>query len=230
MKHYRSILLLALSSCFYCATANASFIQYDSCTGANACLIAPNSAPIPNPISANPNDGVLLGWNEIQHFTLTSNLYIDRVANTGANYIGQDANGYYVIAGTMVSSHYFQWDPGSGSSNRVNATLNFDADIFGFIGSDANLIASDGLLGLPGYNYSQFGLRGLENNDSTTFAPGGSNNLVDISWGAGSPGDWARLITASAPTVVPPSQIPEPHALILFGLGLFGLSRLKIRE
>jgi len=230
MQPFKSILLLALSSCLYCATANASFIQYDSCTGANACLIAPISGPIPNPIATNPNDGILLGWDEIQNFTLTNNLYIDRVANTGASYIGQDASGYYVIAGTMISSHYFQWDSGAGSSLRVNATLNVDANIFGFISSNVNLLASDNLLGLAGYNYSTFNARGLENNDWTSFAPGGITNTVDINWRATSPGDWARLITASAPTVTSPSQIPEPHALMLFGLGLFGLSRLKIRS
>jgi len=227
MLNCKSLTIIALTSLFCFSNATAGIIGYDSCTGAVACLIAPDSAPIPNPISANPNNDLLLGWDEIQDFTLTSNLYIDLVADFGASYIGQDANGTYVIAGTTISSHYFQWDSSAGSNSTVNATINFDAEVFGFISSVDNLVASDDILGLSGFDYTVFNARGLENQDSTLFSPGGNNNLVDISWIATSPGDWGRAITASAG--VPPSQIPEPHALLLLGLGLAGLVRFTPR-
>lgn len=226
MRASKLSLLLLLPVVLYATSSQATLIQYDSCTGANACLIAPDDTPIPNPIAQNPNNGLLLGWNEVQNFTLTNNLYIDRVADDTASFVGQDSNGYYIIAGTVVSSHYFQWDPGSGSNSRVNATLKFDSDIFGFIYSDTNLENSDDALGLPGFDYADFGLRGLESADITNFSPGGDNSSVDISWQASSPGDWTRLITAFSPTA-PPSSIPEPTSLLLFALGLLGLSRLR---
>jgi len=222
----KKLLIAALCSVFVTTAANATLIQFDTCVGANACKIAPNEAPIPNPITANPNAGILLGWNELQNVTLTENLYIDRVADPSASFVAQDSNGYYIIAGTIVSSHYIEWDPGAGSSNTVKATLNFDSDIFGFITSDDNLANSDAALGLTGYDYADFGLRGLESNDVTNFSPSGDNSLVDIKWKASSPGDWTRLITAFSPSA-PPSEIPEPATLLLFGLGLLGLARLK---
>lgn len=227
MMHVSNLTLLTLLSILlYAANSHATLIQYDTCTGANSCLIAPDDAPIPNPISPNPNNGTLLGWNEVQNFQLTNNLYVDRVADDTASFVGQDNNGYFIIAGTVVSSHYFQWDPGSGSNSRVDATLNFDSDIFGFIYSDNNLFDSDDALGLPGFDYADFGLRGLESNDVTNFSPGGDNSLVDISWNAGSPGDWTRLITAFSPGA-PPASIPEPTSLLLFAMGLLGLSLLR---
>ncbi len=210
----------------FSAAANATLIGYDSCSGANDCLIAPTDAPIPNPIVANPNNGLLLGWDELQNVTLTSNLYVNRVADTGASFIGNDSNGYYIKAGTIVSSHYFQWDPGAGSSSTVTARMNFDSEIFAFITSDANLFASDAQLGLPGFDYADFGLRGLESGDTTNFGPGGDYSLVDIRWTASSPGDWTRLITAYSPGGNP-VPAPAAAAMLIFAIAALGFRRKK---
>lgn len=211
--------------------AHSTLLGYNSCEGANACLIAPEEAPIPNPIVANPNDGVLLGWDEKQNVTLTENLYVNRVADPSADFIGTDSVGVFIEAGTVVSSHYFQWDPGNGSSSRVTSQLNFDSAIFAFITSDANLFGSDDALGLDGFDYANFGLRGLEGGDTTNFAPGGDDSLVDISWSASSPGDWTRLVTAFSPggddsdDPLPPAvSVPEPASMMLLSLGLLGLT------
>lgn len=219
----RNLLLsmFAGTAALYSAGVGATLIGYNSCTGANSCLVAPDDASIPNPIVSNPNDGILLGWDEQQNVTLSENLYVNRVADPTATFIGSDSRGYYIEAGTIVSSHYFQWDPGSGSSRRVSATLNFDSDIFGFITSDRNLFDSDAQLGLTGYDYADFGARGLEGGDTTDFAPGGDSSLVDINWLASSPGDWTRLLTAYSPAADDdPTSVPEPGTLGLFGFGL----------
>lgn len=192
--------------------AHATLVSITNVTGANAAIIT--NTP-PNPIAQDPNDGILLAWNEVQNFTLTEDLLVDRVFDESASFVEKISNSEYKIkAGTIVSSHYLQWDPGNGSSASVSATIELDSQVFAFITEDKNLFASDPFLGLPGLDYADFKLRGLENGDITSF--NGPN--VDINWSAGSPGDWTRLITAFSPTAV----IPEPSTVALAGLGLLG--------
>lgn len=194
-------------------TSQATIVSFSACSGANSCEV---TATPPNPIVQNPNDGVLWGWNEVQNIILTEKLYVDRVFDQSAAFVDTDTNGLFLKVGTIVSSHYFQWDPGNGSHSRVDATVETDSQIFAFITKTQKLFDTDVLLGLPGLDYADFALRGLEGNDSTTFNGG----AVDISWAAGSPGDWTRMITAFSPAAV-----PVPAAVWLFGsafLGLFG--------
>ena len=166
------------------------------------------------------NDSILYVWDEVQNLTLTSDLYVNRVADNAASYVDFDGSNYYIKAGTIVSSHYVQWDP--GNDTRVKATLNFDSDIFAFIISDSFLANSDSQLGLSSINYGDFTNRGLERGDTTNFN-GGS---VDINWNATSPGDWTRLITAYSPG----GEVPVPTTILLLNSGLLclvGVSRKK---
>lgn len=223
-------MILAACFSFFAVNVQATILGYDSCLGANDCLVA-TGADIPNPILPNPNDGILLGWNELQNVTLSENLYINRVADPSADFIGFDATGYYIKAGTIVSSHYFQWDPGFQSASTVNARIHFDSDIFAFITSDQFLFNSDAIVGLPGFDYADFGLRGLESGDTTNFAPGGDNSLVDISWAASSPGDWTRLITAYSPQAAEEAtRVSEPGLLGLWLVASIGLLAYRRRR
>tara|TARA_R110000868_G_scaffold7354_19_gene40102 strand:+ start:108 stop:803 length:696 start_codon:yes stop_codon:yes gene_type:complete len=198
-------------------TANATIVGYTGCTGANSCDVT--TTP-PDPVTQDPNDGILLGWNEVQNTTLAADLRVDRVFDEGASFVEADGSGFIIKAGTIVSSHYFQWDPGNGSAGTVEATINLDSQVFAFITDTQKLFDSDAALGLSALDYNDFGLRGLESGDTTNF--NGEN--VDIDWTASSPGDWTRLITAFSPA----AAIPEPGALAPFGLGLAAFAGLRI--
>ncbi|WP_146147182.1 hypothetical protein [Photobacterium aphoticum] len=212
-----------LSSAF---SARATLVSIDNCSGsvtegpAISCEITEDP---PNPISKNPNNNKLLAWDEVQNHTLTAPLQVDRVFDENASFISDAGNGdYFIATGTIVSSHYVQWDPKKRGS--IAADIVLDSQVFAYITSDANLFASDSALALPGIDYNDFNLRGLESGDSTLFD--GANTA--IAWTASSPGDWTRLITAYSPA----AEISEPAPLPLFlaSLVLIGLARQGKRK
>ena len=208
--------LLCLALSLVISSAGISFATAISITDSDRAAVIGLPAPLPFTLVANfSNESTLYVWDEVQNYTLTQNLFVNRVADPTASYVGESGGNYYITSGTIVSSHYVQWDP---ISDSVEATLNFDSDIFAFITSDAYL-ANSYYLGLPDINYGDFNLRGLEAGDLTNFN-GGS---VDIDWTASNPGDWTRLITAFSPGA-PTNPIPEPSTFILLGGGLAGLA------
>jgi len=174
----------------------------------------------PNPVAPDPNNNLLVIWNEKQNVQLTSDLLVDRVADPNAPFVTGTTNNYKILAGTIVSSHYVQWDPnGSGS---VTADLVFDSDIFAFITADSKMFGSDDALGLDYLDYNDFTARGLEAGDTTSI----NGNTVSINWTATSPGDWTRLITAYSPA----AEVPVPGAAMLLGSGLLGLLGMRFRR
>jgi hypothetical protein len=214
MKFYKILAVVAL---FVTPYVHASLLSISPCTGAvpGAATCTVTTSP-PAIVSQDPNDGVLLAWDENQNVTLTQNLYVDRVFDNTASFVGQDSNGYYIVSGTVVSSHYVQWDPLDRRRGRVQATINTDSQIFAFLTSDQNLFDSDDALGLSGVDYNNFTLRGLESGDLINF----NGNSVDIDWTASSPGDWTRMITAFSPAAV--SAVPVPAAVFMFAPALLG--------
>lgn len=228
MSRGKSLAWFALVGVLLTPVAHATFIGAPICNGALSCQGPDATYPIPNPVTQNPNNGVLLIWNERQNVTLSADLPVDRVADASASYVGGSAGNYFIKAGTIVSSHYLQWDPGNGSASTVDARLQFDSNIFAFITADQKLFDSDLALGLPGINYSDFAFRGLELPGDTTaypFAGGGDYSYVDVNWTATSPGDWTRLITAFSP-----SAAPAPSSALLVLAGLLAWSRGRARR
>jgi len=208
--------------------SQATLLSFSGVSGANSAAIT--TTP-PNPVVKDPNDGILLAWNEVQNFQLLSVLRVDRVADPNAPFIAPDGSGFIIKAGTIVSSHYLQWDPGAGSSNTVNATIHFDSDIFAFIIADQKMFDSDAPLGLPNLDYNDFTARGLEAGDTTTI----NGDEVTIRWTATSPGDWTRLITAFSPAAAIPelttNSDPENPTIVDIGnvrVGTTGSANLVV--
>lgn len=129
----------------------------------------------------NQQINALLGFNERQHVLLTSNLAID----------GPEG---IIPAGTVVSSHYIIYDP-SGSSSVINGDALVDTHVLGVIFNTDTLNSSD-YLGIPTTNYLNPSLRGFEASagDTATIV---DPNTVSFHLSAGTPGDYARIITFS---------------------------------
>ena len=85
---------------------------------------------------------------------------------------------------------------------------------------DPSVRSKGALLGAAGTAYpgGPFGARGLESADS--YVIGG--NTLTVSMFVGQPGDWIRVITATA--------VPEPGTLALLGIGLFGMGLARRRR
>lgn len=93
-----------------------------------------------------------------------------------------------IPAGTAVSSHYIAYDP--PGNMRLQATVEFDAEVLGVISTREPLIASD-FLGSPMTQYQSPSLRGLESDDSYTI----DGRTVSMDFRASSPGDYVRIVT-----------------------------------
>ncbi len=207
--------------------ARAAILAIENCSGNCSIVTAPENTVI----DRNPNNETLIVWNEVQNILLTEDLEIDVVADLDASYIRHSGNRHYIKAGTMISSHHIQWDNGSAPGNQrgtIMADLLFDAQIYGMITTKNLLSHSDAMLGLPGYEYRNFGARGLERNDKYSI----TGMQANVELRATSPGDWTRFITAASPFNLNnnnATEVPAPPSLALFLIGAVALSALRRR-
>ncbi len=207
----RTLALTAAFGSLIASDAFATLVSIDGCPASITCQITSDPvAELGGIVTANPNDNRLLAWDEVQNFTLTADLRVDRVFDETADFVMPVGTDFLIKAGTVVSSHYLQYD-----GPRFQATVTLDSEIFAFITADQNLFDSDAQLGLLGLDYNDFTFRGLEAGDTTTF----DGNSTAINWATSSPGDWTRLITAFSPggedDMDNVSEVPLPATLPL---------------
>jgi len=212
----KSVIIVAWLLASITISVQAKLIDISDCQWAISCQIT--TTP-PSIVAADPNDGMLLAWDEMQSLMLTKNVRVDQVFDHTASYVGHSSNGRLLInKGTRVSSHYFQWDPGNDSGHKVKASISFDAPIIALITADKKLFNTDSVFGLANVTFDNFTLRGLEKKDQTTI----NANQMNILWQAGSPGDWARVFTLAPATSLFASksvaQVSEPPMLMIFSL------------
>ena len=156
----------------------------------------------------------LYSFNERQNVTLLSDLAV---------FLGDGHGTGSIAAGTLVSSHFFDFD--TAASQTVAATLVFDQPILGFARSSAQLGASNGL-GMPQVTYNMPAYVGLEPGlDFLSFNPA-TPKQVKIFFQDDTPGDVVRVITAGVAQGNPGgggpgSAVPEPEAWALLLAGFF---------
>lgn len=150
-------------------------------------------------VKLNPSPGFTVGNNNQQNPNLFA---FDEIQNLTlmADFAG-------ILAGTKVNSHYVFFDPQPSRSMIGNVT--FDGDILAVITKTADLFATDSLFGRAGVTYLNPNARGLENDDTFSFA----GNALGVDWTASTPGDYIRIITAAA--------VPEPGTWAMLLLGFF---------
>ena len=155
------------------------------------------------------NDPNLHALDEVQGYVLTVPLAI----------IAPDGTDITLTAGTVVNSHYVEWDPSYDGRGRADITVTFDGPILGVIALTAALQATDALFGADNVTYLTNGPRGVEP-PGDTFTIAGNTISLDVY--ARAP-DGFRVLTAAPPA----SPVPLPAAgwLMVSGVGLLRLVR-----
>jgi hypothetical protein len=196
--------LIGLTSAFLLANAaNADIISVTSSVPVTISAPAAGTTITRNFLNDN-NLGIAIAFNEQQNVLLGAALTTD----TGN-----------ISAGTMVSSQYIAFN--SLTLTSQTTTLTFDGLVLGIEFTRTGLNQSD-FLGLGTLDYQDACLFcGLETsrNDSISF----SGNQVFIDGRYAMPGDFIRVITASA------QEIAEPGSLGLLTAALFGLGAYRLR-
>jgi hypothetical protein len=223
----RRCIATVLALGFFLAISKSASAGFVSVTGAGN-ILDPSTTPTGatrdffNDTGANR---LVHGWNERQDVTLDRDVFVDLIHpgvydhNSDLGYFNQ----YRIAAGTVVSSHLLYFDP--RDQYRVeNVSFVFDEPIVGIIvASDRFYVANrnftdyfldSDFLGNPltVYPTTHYDDRGLELNQFDEFTFSVSGDRLYLNWGASTPGDQIRVITARPSSSNP---VPAPPALLL---------------
>ena len=204
------------------SSANAAMLSVTpgSTTAAGSAAPAEIIAAPQNILDDTVTNKGMQGFNEVQNFVTTVDHAVD--------------GGGIIAAGTRVDSHMIFLNSAGGTLlEHYDVEWTFSGDILGVMSdSGGNLEAASTFeLGNPGTNYTTtfagsgpaapFPARGLEGNNGNPSVNGdaylvlASLDVLRVAMRVTEPGDWIRVITASA--------IPVPAAVWLFGTALVGL-------
>ena len=154
------------------------------------------------------NDPNLYAFDEVQGYALTSPLTVT----------GPDGSVIALPTGTVLNSHYVEWDPSLEGRGRADITVTFDGPILGVIVARQGLVATDAEFGADHVEYRNDGPRGLEQPGDTFTIAG---NTISLNVFARAP-DGFRVFTLAAPA----APVPVPAAGWMMAAGLAGAARL----
>lgn len=198
------IIATAITAICLAGAASAATITADTTTG--AVIAAP--AAVNNATPGN-NDEITWAFNEITGLVLSAAL------NVG---------GVTLAAGTVVDSHMiFLNRDGSSNANPLDVSISqfsFSEAILAVITTSGQVNSTSSLLGAPGTTYGN--LDGFEGNDYYQLI---DSDTIEVGMYVTQPGDWIRVVTASADT--PAVPLPAGGLLLLSGLGAIGALRRR---
>jgi hypothetical protein len=155
---------------------------------------------IPAPASAKFNDlednKIVWMFQERECYSLPSSVTVDITApgTYTNNYASTSST---IAAGTMVDCHFLHFDPvGSQNTTPSGQVIKFSDDIIGIICVDAELNASDSVLGSPNTAYSTGqGSRGFEDNVEQVSLSSDRRSFLIHNFQSTFPGEEVRILT-----------------------------------
>ena len=153
------------------------------------------SAPDSVDLDALESDGEIVIFNEVVDLTLQAPLALDATRPQLYNSLG-DLHGGSIAAGAVVNSHLIHFDPVGGGNVTRSATFVFQSDILGLLVQDAQLDASDAVLGAEGTAYPNGTPRAtdLSNGDRITLS--GDLRTLSVTLTSAGGLDQIRVITS----------------------------------
>jgi len=105
-----------------------------------------------------------------------------------------------VGAGTRINCYFLHFDPVGSESAQVSGRMNFNGEILGIICLDAQLNASDPILGNPGTKYpTGHGSRGFEMSQEIVTVSTDKRSLTINRFWSSSVGEQVRVIVSAKP-------------------------------
>jgi len=163
------------------------------------------------------SDTLIREFQEQKNFTLPVNV---KTNISGPGYYDSFASmtGSVVGAGTRVNCYFLHFDPVGSAGAQVSGRMNFNGDILGVICRDAELDASDPIVGCSGTQYpTGTKSRGFESSQEIVSISADQRTLTINRFWSSTVGEQMRiLVKAKAPDAPAPSRsvqnAPRPAA------------------
>lgn len=199
--------LLAVSAPF--GSASAAVISGTASTPGGGTFVLGQPAGQPGSDQIDTPD--VYAFDEVQSYPLTTALTV----------VGPNGTDIVLPVGTVVDSHYVEWDPGDEDRGRGSGTVTFDGPVLGVLFATAALVATDAEFGTAAAGYGTHRLRGVE-------LPGDVVSFVGdtVSWNAyGRRPEGIRVFTLAPPI----GAVPLPGAawFMLTGIGAMAARRAR---
>lgn len=204
MRTVNAAAAAALLATLWASPAAAAVLSGTATTPGGGTVVL--GQPVGAPGSDQINTPDVYAFDEVQSYALTVALTVT----------GPDGSDIVLPAGTLVDSHYVEWDPSFADRGWGSASVTFDGPVLGVLIATAALIATDAEFGTAAAGYGTNRYRGVE-------VPGDTVGFVGdtVSFNAyGRYPEGIRVFTLAAPTE--PVPVPGAALFLLTGMAAFG--------